>query len=344
LAARQRQTTTDDADTGPNNLQNFPVLSSVTQVGTTLSVQYSVPSTTANSAYPLRVEFFATDSDGQEGQTLLGFDTYMAADAGTTKTASITLAASLGIGSKLVATATDTSSNTSEFSASAIVQPASCSTFVTNTNNSGAGSLRQAITCANSDGFDDIIVVPAGQYNLSGSANDVSNLSGDLDITEVNHSITIRGAGQDQTMINGGGVDRVILILKGTAVLESLSITGGSAPSGGGILNAGNLTLNDVTVSNNTAVEGGGISNSGQITLNRTIVQNNTATSTSSSVTGGGIYGITGGSPTPSITIVDSTIESNGVSVSTTSSPSPVARGGGIASFIPVRDISKSCG
>src|SRR6476620_3668092 len=83
-----------DADSGPNNLQNFPVISSATLSGASLSVQYSVPSTTTNSAYPLRVEFFKADSDGQEGQTFLGFDTYRAAEAGTTKTFSFTPAAS----------------------------------------------------------------------------------------------------------------------------------------------------------------------------------------------------------------------------------------------------------
>jgi VCBS repeat-containing protein len=139
-----------DADSGDNNLQNFPVISSATVDVTTVRVQYAVPSTTANSAYPLRVEFFKADSDGQEGQAFLGFDTYTAAQAGTSKTAVFTSAAGLAVGDKLVATATDNQGNTSEFSASVAVAAPPCSTVVVNTNDTGAGSLRDAITCANS--------------------------------------------------------------------------------------------------------------------------------------------------------------------------------------------------
>jgi hypothetical protein len=46
----------DDADSGPNNLQNFPEISSAVLNETTLTLAYIVPSTATNSAYPLRVE------------------------------------------------------------------------------------------------------------------------------------------------------------------------------------------------------------------------------------------------------------------------------------------------
>jgi hypothetical protein len=214
-----------------------------------------------------------------------------------------------------------------------------CSLEVTTTTDGGPGSLRQAITCANSNGLDDVIIVPAGQYTLTGIANEDANAGGDLDLTEANHSLTIRGAGADQTIIDAAGIDRGVHVLKNViAVLEGLSITGGSATSGGGVSNAGQLTLNDATVRNNTAATGGGISNTGQLTLNRTSVQDNTATSTSSSSPyGGGIYASVSSAPSPFVAIVDSTIEGNGVSVSVTQTSSPGARGGGIASLsVPV--------
>ena len=53
-----------DGDTGANNLQNWPVMTAATLTGGSLNVIYSVPSLAANSAYPLRVEFFKADSDG----------------------------------------------------------------------------------------------------------------------------------------------------------------------------------------------------------------------------------------------------------------------------------------
>ena len=108
-----------DGDTGPNNLQNFPQFV-VAHEGTNglLAVEYSVDSATANSAYPLRVEFFEADTDGQEGKTFLGSRSYPASSVGSTQVAVLGNAAALGVasGDLIVATATDASNNTSEFS------------------------------------------------------------------------------------------------------------------------------------------------------------------------------------------------------------------------------------
>src|SRR5262249_34520452 len=106
-----------DADSGSNNLQNFPEDSSSTLSGGLLNVRYQVPSSTTNSTYPLRVEFFKADSDGEEGRFYIGFDTFTAANfnAGS-KTIKIARPAFLAPGDKLVGTATDAAGNTSEFS------------------------------------------------------------------------------------------------------------------------------------------------------------------------------------------------------------------------------------
>jgi hypothetical protein len=121
-----------DADTGPNNLQNFPVISYATRDAGNLKVTYNVPSDPANSTYPLRVEFFLSDANGQ-GQTFLGFDTFTSADftAGG-KTANFATNSPIKVFDKIVSTATDSlpaasgggPANTSEFSAqSTIVSP-----------------------------------------------------------------------------------------------------------------------------------------------------------------------------------------------------------------------------
>jgi Domain of unknown function (DUF4347)/Bacterial pre-peptidase C-terminal domain len=104
-----------DGDTGANNLQNFPEFSTLTKSGSNLNITYKVPSTTTNSAYPIRVEFFIADSSG-EGKTFLGFDTYDTANANANKTISFTPTGTVNIGDKIVATATDNNGNTSEFS------------------------------------------------------------------------------------------------------------------------------------------------------------------------------------------------------------------------------------
>jgi CSLREA domain-containing protein len=107
-----------DADGGTNNLQNFPVLSGA-DLNSNLEVTYAVDSSAANAAYPLAIEFFLADPAGQEGRTLIGTDTYNDGD-GTT-VASFSPMATVVPGNSIVATATDTAGNTSEFSASIAV-------------------------------------------------------------------------------------------------------------------------------------------------------------------------------------------------------------------------------
>lgn len=112
-----------DADTGPNNLQNFPEISAA-GLGSDgmLTITYNVPSDVPNATYPLVVEFFKADADGQEGQVLLGSDTFTTLDlkAGG-KTVSFAPAHAIAVGDVLLATATDAANNTSEFSAPGVI-------------------------------------------------------------------------------------------------------------------------------------------------------------------------------------------------------------------------------
>jgi hypothetical protein len=125
----------DDSDTGVNNLQNFPEITWARRDAGALRITYQIPSYPADpnfpqfyagySTYPIRVEFFQADADGQEGQTFLGFDTFTADDfAAGGKTATFVAAAPIKVFDKIVATATDSlapadgngPANTSEFS------------------------------------------------------------------------------------------------------------------------------------------------------------------------------------------------------------------------------------
>jgi murein DD-endopeptidase MepM/ murein hydrolase activator NlpD len=106
-----------DADTGPNNLQNFPVvlLAHATPGGTTIrGTLNSTPDAT------FRLEFFASPtchaSGFGEGQTFLGAATVTTNDAGNA-TFALTTTMAIPLGSAIAATATDAASNTSEFSA-----------------------------------------------------------------------------------------------------------------------------------------------------------------------------------------------------------------------------------
>lgn len=71
--------------------------------------------------------------------------------------------------------------------------------------------------------------------------------------------LTVRGAGTAQSIIDGGGVVRVLEISQNvTARVEDLTVTNGHAESGGGIYTQGTLRLTEVAVTDNTAVTGGG--------------------------------------------------------------------------------------
>ncbi len=105
-----------DADEGSNNLQNFPILESISFSPGVVNIDGNLNSM-ANGTYTL--EFFASkvadDSDYGEGQTYLGSDsvfTNSEGDASFTFTYPIKSTA----GQVITATATDPEGNTSEFS------------------------------------------------------------------------------------------------------------------------------------------------------------------------------------------------------------------------------------
>ena len=114
----------DDADVGPNNLQNFPNLTlAVIDLVGDLMIDYGVDSAPSSSTYPLLIQFFIADLDGEEGKTLIGSDVYDLVDAQSLKVANLGNAVLLGVAENdlIVSTATDDLGNTSEFSATATV-------------------------------------------------------------------------------------------------------------------------------------------------------------------------------------------------------------------------------
>jgi trimeric autotransporter adhesin len=134
-----------DSDSGANLLQNFPVLTSATNTAAGLIV-FGTLNSRPNASYA--IDFFSNvahdPSTNGEGQFYLGSTNIT---TGADSNASFTFTLPLAMGRFISATATDTNGNTSEFSRS--IRPESTLeplTFtVVNTNDSGPGSLRQAI-------------------------------------------------------------------------------------------------------------------------------------------------------------------------------------------------------
>lgn len=140
----------NDADGGPNQLQNYPLLSGATGGAGTVQITGTLNSR-ASTTY--QIDFYANyaaDSlTNGEGQQYLG-SASVSTDAGGNATINASVAATL-TGRFVTATATDPDGNTSEFSkcVEATVTVPGSNFVVTTTNDFGQGSLRQAILDAN---------------------------------------------------------------------------------------------------------------------------------------------------------------------------------------------------
>ena len=187
--------------------------------------------------------------------------------------------------------------------------PALAATFtVTNPNDSGPGSLRDAISAAASG--DKINFAPS----LNGQT--ITLTSGEL---LINKNLNIQGPGANQLTISGNHASRVFHTQTDTT-LSGLTIANGSAADfgggiaqdnvintkltvskcvitgnqvtgansrGGGLYFGASFYVGDCTVSQNSAVNGGGIylENDAQQMISRSTIDHNTA-----SAGGGGIY------------------------------------------------------
>jgi hypothetical protein len=101
-----------DGDTGGNNLQNFPILTSAQSTGSSITIAGTLNSTLSTT---FTVEFFS-NSAGSQGRTFLG-STTTTTNGACNASFNPTLAATVSAGVNITATATDPSGNTSEFSA-----------------------------------------------------------------------------------------------------------------------------------------------------------------------------------------------------------------------------------
>jgi hypothetical protein len=151
---------------------------------------------------------------------------------------------------------------------------------VENTNDSGPGSLRQAIANALPG---DVI---SFAEDLDGET--ITLTSGELVIDK---DLTITGLGADSLTISGNNSSRVFKIVKKVkTTISHLRITEGKAldGDGGGILNQGKLNSEDVTLGSkgdcresvatgNDALYGGGIYNEGTVTMSNCTINCNKA-------------------------------------------------------------------
>ena len=175
--------------------------------------------------------------------------------------------------------------------------------LVTNTNDSGPGSLRDALAAAN-DG--DMI-------DATGVSGTILLTSGELQIT---HNVTINGPAAQNLAVNGNAASRVFENFASDVTISGFTVTNGLPPTGdnnggGGILNHGGLTLISTTILNNNAgghqplnAGGGGIGISAGATL--TVTASIISGNESQQGPGGGIS-----ADGPTVTISNSAINNN---------------------------------
>lgn len=197
---------------------------------------------------------------------------------------------------------------------------ANAATFtVTQTGDSGAGSLRSAIASANISAGADRIEFANGVVGTVSLAETLPTIHGEL---------VIAGPGADQLTVSGGNNSRVFQIADGASVeIENLTIADGQADlSGAGISNLGALILRGCVLTGNAAPNGlggaidnlggsleifdsrivansanigAGIANDADLTVVRTTIADN------ASILGGGIDNA------GDATLIDSTVSGN---------------------------------
>jgi hypothetical protein len=174
---------------------------------------------------------------------------------------------------------------------------------VTNTNDSGGGSLRSALSSPGIAGGATIVIATSGTISLLSS------------LPEIRTNLDVVGPGANDLSVSGGGSYQGFVIDSGSVVsISGLTITDSMTIStGGGVYNNGTLTLTDCAITqNSTADDGGGIDNEAGATL--TLI-GCTVSGNSSGNDGGGIENA------GTLTLVSSTIADNAA---------PAGQGGGI--------------
>lgn len=88
--------------------------------------------------------------------------------------------------------------------------------------------------------------------------------------------LSLEGAGMNATILDGGGVGRVVTISSGDVGIGDLTIQNGNTGSeGGGVSNSGTLGLEAVKITGNTAYSGGGIAALGPTSVSWSVISGN---------------------------------------------------------------------
>ena len=229
-----------DADTGPNNLQNFPIITNVIETTPTTLVFFSLDST-ANTTF--RIEFFsnvAVDPSGNgEGQTFLDATT-VTTDGTGNFTGFFFANNDAAVGQFVTVTATDPSGNTSEFSAPQIVVAplVAPGPLVVNSTSEAAARAPGTGTCATPEGVCSLRAAIQEANALAGTDAIIFNIPG-----AGVQTITLVGA--LPTITQPIVIDGTTQGLSGTPLIE---LNGNNAGISGLVLRGGASTVRGLII------------------------------------------------------------------------------------------------
>ncbi|MBE0606319.1 MAG: DUF2341 domain-containing protein [Deltaproteobacteria bacterium] len=222
-------TANDGARSGgqPNLYMDFPVFTSATLSGTTLTVAGYVGSAPNQATFAgARVEIFKSDNDGSgygEGQTYLGF---LTADGSGNVSGSLTVGG-LAVGDRITGTATDGSNNTSEFGANFFVT--ALHDIAINGNFSDWCNGTGTEYCINDEGGPDDFSSPTKlDITRFGVASNLSNsmyLLVGFDDTSLNNA-TACVLFDTPTPVLNGRIDKVVCVSVSTSGVQSMELYG----------------------------------------------------------------------------------------------------------------------
>ncbi len=161
---------------------------------------------------------------------------------------------------------------------------------VTNTNDSGAGSLRDAIDSANAAG--------AGTHNINFAPAATGTIALSSPLPIIVNNVNINGPGASVLLVSGANTTRVFFADNGAIQISGLTVSSGNATGGAG----GASILNGGGGGGGGLGAGGGlyVGNTANVTLSGVIFQNNRAiggaggASTRGGASGGGGGGLGG--------------------------------------------------
>ena len=265
-----------DGDSGPNTLQNFPVLTSAVSLSGDTTISGSLNSA-ANTTY--RIEFFYSPSGSEdasgygEGRFYLDFIDVTTNGSGNATISAVLTGVMLTNGDRVTATATQktggsTYSNTSEFAMNVVVA-----------NNSAPTNTVPGPQTVNEDTAVSISGISVNDADGNLSSVQLSVLNGNLTVSLAGGATISAGANGTSTLTLGGSQAQI------NAALATLAYQGNLHFNGSDTLTVLSTDGNSATDSDTVAITVNAVNDAPTITNGATVTLAGTGQSTTSSGT-----------------------------------------------------------